>query len=871
MTALRKRVPLRLDCPRIDDSDSFCLTQGIPFAEGELRHGAAVRVVDASGNAYATQAQTLATWRPDRRDVKWLLVDAQLPGELSGAPEELYVEHGEGVTELLPDDPVQVGLVDERSPAPDVIGNSCLCVRFRRMSPDPGPQFLASLQIRNGDSRHDMIRGEPGPSLYMVDSRGRRYDSLTAASPPLIRVEERGPVRSSVCVRGMHADRQGRPFCPYFLRIHFFAGSARMRVFHTFVFDQDPDEVKLAGIGMRFPWDLGEEPRVAFGGEISPHRAAGWRNAAWLQADDRNYRVQLNGQPFDKGRTTRGWASLSGSRASVAVVLRDAWRECPKGIKVDRNGEMDVQFWPQDTGRLLDLEVPWKEDFINCSGEGIRTERELLKAMAERPTAGVNFKGFYGTADMPEGSAEGDMQSVKEARAFAKKHLRDRRFVLGDVSPHGRATGLAKTHEFWLDLRAEATMDAAVEKWAALVQTPPLAPPAPEHVCDTGVLGIMHPRDRENFGEVETGLEAMFDNLLDGPVSANRLYGMIDYGDLLNCHGRCHGYTYRVFGDDPELRITDLIGWYNNECFDNNFTQWINFLRTGERKYWRLAEAYSEHLEDVDTIHADPRHPEWIGLTHYHNILHWSAGASGSHTQVHGWLLHYFLTGNRRALEVSRAAAENFLRSREPAGMVSNRHGVLRREFTGPMGTLWLLYRATWEEEFRDCALRSLDIFLAAQLESGHFPRDIFTGGERGDEFTVTADIIEPRGWLQEAFLLRDIYRLTGDERIEKAVIRAGDALVGLYRDFLPGERAELLGDTYMIQAKPPVTWLAFAYELTSDDKYLAPLREFLSELPAMARAWAAFDKWTPIQIAGYISRYAAVAMAPLTGDEHQP
>ena len=31
-----------------------------------------------------------------------------------------------------------------------------------------------------------------------------------------------------------------------------------------------------------------------------------------------------------------------------------------------------------------------------------------------------------------------------------------------------------------------------------------------------------------------------------------------------------------------------------------------------------------------------------------------------------------------------------------------------------------------------------------------------------------------------------------------------------------------------------------------------------------MAKAWAAFDKWVPLQMVGFMPRYAAVAMAAM-------
>ena len=464
---------------------------------------------------------------------------------------------------------------------------------------------------------------------------------------------------------------------------------------------------------------------------------------------------------------------------------------------------------------------------------------------------------------MPPDSAEGDQQSLDEARAFAEKYLQDRRVTWGDTST-GRPAGLAKTHELWLDLRAEPISHAQMAAWAARVQEPPLAPPEPTYICGTGALRICHPQDRTRFPEVEAGLEAMFDELLDGPVEECRLYGMIDYGDLVNGHGRRHGNVYLMFRDRPDFRATDLVGWMNNESNDECENVWLAYARSGARKYWRLAEAYAEHMEDVDTTHAHPTHPYWVGLTHYHGMLHWDGGPSPSHTQIHGWLMHYFLTGNRRALDVCREAADWAIRHQEPAGHVGNRRGVLRREYSGPMSNLWALYGVTWEEKYGDCARRSLDFFLSAQAEDGGFPRDLFTAGPRGDELRteVPGSFSVGGGEHCSAY---EAYRVTGEERIREAWLAFADWVLAWYREsphrgkeWTPEEEAA----TPMMNQAISTFWLAQAFLWTGDKRYLEPIHDLMRNFPGLAREWAAMTGRTCFQQAGYAWQVMGPALA---------
>jgi hypothetical protein len=847
-----RSVPLRFDCPSGDD-EPILLTQGIPFADGELPVGASVRLVDGGGRVFPTQATALATWAADGEWVKWLLVD----GQMEGRPEELRLEHGGDVEPVDPEEAVRV----EESGGRIVLDTGRLRLGLRRGDAD----FLTAVEMRTEEGWRDLLRDRA--FLYMADGNGVFYDSCSAAPPPTIAVEERGPVRASVCIKGYVASEDGRRFCPYVVRLHMHAGSSRVRLFHTFVFDQDPERVELSGIGFFLPLKLGDGPEVAFGGEEEVHWARTWKRGELLQGSDREYRVSLDGETYRQGNRSPGWVSLNGSAASAAVVLRDCWREYPKGIGVDRRGDVDLQLWPSACGETLRFETEWKEEVIRA-----KYVDELLEKLRDNPTAGVNFKGFLGTADVPFDSAEGNQQSLDEARAFAEEHLRDRRVTWGDTST-GRAVGLAKTHELWLDLRAGPISRERMVGWAERVQEPPLALPAPAYMCETGVLRILHPQDEERFPEIEAGLEGMFDELLDGPVEECRLYGAIDYGDLVNGHGRRHGNVYRMFRDEPSFKATDLVGWMNNEANDECENCWLAYARSGERKYWRLAEAYAEHIEDVDTVHAHPTDPRWVGQTRYHSMLHWGGGPSPSHTAIHGWLLHYFLTGNRRAFDVCRQAVDQIVRFQEPAGHLSNRRGVLRREYSGPMASLWAFYGVTWEEKYGECARRSLEFFLSAQEEGGGFPRDVFTGGSRGDELRIDVPGSIPPGGC-EHYSVYDAYRITGDERLKEKVLRYIEWIWKWYCELpIRGSTFDPEKDeaaTPMMSQAVLTFWLGQGYLWTGEERYLEPIRDLLRNFPALAEEWAAMTGRTCFQQAGYAWQVIGAALAVVVAADNE-
>lgn len=807
------RITLKPDRLWAGEAEPGHLSQGIPFADKVLGRGTPVCVVDGTGRRLPTQAEPLAFWRSDKEFVKWLLLDVEVPNDRD---DELFLEYGEGVTTPPPAFPVATEAGDSRL----IIANG----RLRVTMPTEGSGFVESLEVMTDEGWRDLLADGTGPCLYMVDGNGVRYDTRTPAPASKMSVEEEGPVRAAVKIEGFHAGPDGERFCPYVLRFHVFSGSKQLKVNHTFVFDQDPDRVVLEGIGMEWPVKLGGNLRAAVGGDEKSHWAERWRTMRYLQVSDDRYEIVRDGVPFGSGGRGPGWACESGDRGSAAVALRDGWREHPKGIVLRPNG-MDIGLWPIDYDKPLDLVNPWKEKVIRP-----KTEEELHRKLEAYPTAGVGMKGFLGKAGLPMDSSEGNMESAREALELEEKYLDDRLVAYGDTGTDN-AMGLAKTHEFWLRFSDVRLSDRTVDTWAGAMQIPSIAPPEPAYVCGTNALRLLSPADPERFPEIERQLENIFDSLLAGPVEEHRLYGAIDYGDLVNPHARWHGLIYRLIKDDPERKITDLVGWFNDESEDLGLTLWDLYARTGERKYWKIADAYSRHRRDVDVIHDHPLAPERNGWMHYHNMLHWSGSPSPSHTNINGQLLHYYLTGDRRTFDVCRESADAALRKQEPCGVFSCRGLGLRRELTHPMQMLWAFYEATWEERYGDSARKTLELYLNAQDASGQWPVGIATAGDRGEDVVTTENIGFGAGGL-EALAMYDAWRLTGDRRIVEAIRKVADWI--------------LRNDTPLFGTMPNKgVFVAYAYRMTKDEKLRQAIEEnlttkinFAQHRTGLAHAW---------------------------------
>ena len=91
--------------------------------------------------------------------------------------------------------------------------------------------------------------------------------------------------------------------------------------------------------------------------------------------------------------------------------------------------------------------------------------------------------------------------------------------------------------------------------------------------------------------------------------------------------------------------------WGNLE-YDTAYVLALTYAASGDAEVYDQMVAAARHFIDVDTIHACPTHPEWVGMNHPKNPLHFSFELGGpdlGHTWTQGSLAYYYLTGDERA------------------------------------------------------------------------------------------------------------------------------------------------------------------------------------------------------------------------------
>ena len=332
----------------------------------------------------------------------------------------------------------------------------------------------------------------------------------------------------------------------------------------------------------------------------------------------------------------------------------------------------------------------------------------------------------------------------------------------GEVGGYKLRQGMTKTHEVWLGLDGSS---------------PPL---------DRPLLTVVPPRwsaDSDAVGELTVaGVERAVVRAYDLKVSEtlngylvnrerNREFGMFNFGDW---------WGERV------------INWGNIE-YDTQHAFFLQFLRSGDLRFFQVGEEAEVHNRDVDTVHYHTR-PDRVGGAYVHCIGHVGdyyaksplpgkdEGIAGghfsvSHTWCEGHVEHYFLTGDRRSWETAMKIADHYDTQR-----------MVNYDFTNCRDSGWHLiltlavYRATHDPFYLNAAKIIVERVLERQTPQAKFNTK---GGGWRRMMVPGHCLCEPAHYGNAGFMVGVLltglkwYHLeTGDPRVAKSIIMGSHFLI---------------------------------------------------------------------------------------------
>ncbi len=369
--------------------------------------------------------------------------------------------------------------------------------------------------------------------------------------------------------------------------------------------------------------------------------------------------------------------------------------------------------------------------------------------------------------------------------------------------------------------------------------------------CASGAFGEITPGTNGRFPYYEKRMGEVFDEYLEDR-DTGRDYGMLNYGDY--------------FAGNRT--------WGNTE-YDTGYVAFLQWARTGDLVYFDVACRASIHHRDVDTCHVSSDAGR-IGGVYRHSIGHvgeyysyedraapavmlddesfkkrsqtggvpWGT-FTVSHTWIDGFLLHYFLTGDRRSLKTALEVADRY------AGEHTRNY-----DFTNCRNNGWHLiltmemYKATGDPFYLNAAHIIIERTLDRQTEDGAWRRMLAFGHCTCEH--------PPRHMGNAGFMvgillvgMKFYHQATGDERVAESITQGAKWLVdvlwqgnGFQYTTCPnsGLKSEDMGQM--------ITGLCYAWRISGDERIrdvLAPATKLLfDDLDRSGRLLSAQGRVSP-------------------------
>lgn len=305
------------------------VTVSIPFAAGALTDPQQLVIRDDDA-ALPTQTRTLATW-PDG-SVKWLLVHFQ--PDLPGNRDKMLTFDVDETCQVFR---YLTGLALTETPAGIHVDTGPLSFLV------PNDGFLPVRDVKlNGESLWDAAPFKGFALTY----DGQTVD--TASDSVELEIEEAGPLRAVILVKGKHRQANGSPYLDFRGRITAYAGKPYIEVEHQFIHAEEAAELSLESLKLAF--------QPEYGG-VSPHLALGqgYYRTAIQESDDAPLEMLIDtetvlyqaNEHFIDSFYGDFWVDWRDETGGVMLSVYQAHQNFPKKLRVAKDGIV-CSLYPDD-------------------------------------------------------------------------------------------------------------------------------------------------------------------------------------------------------------------------------------------------------------------------------------------------------------------------------------------------------------------------------------------------------------------------------------------------------------------------------------------------------------------------------------------
>lgn len=670
-------------------------TWGIPFEKGVVKSNSNYILLTDKGQELSMDHWKLASW-PDG-SIKWMGVSAEIPRNTSSL--KLKVEERPKKNTKRNESP-QITISETKDKL--IVNTGVLKAYFSKQ----GQHLFDSLQYQG--------RTIAGAASLVCNTTVDSYMSRLSK----ITIERRGDIATVVKVEGTHGNST-REWLPFTVRLYFYAGSERIKMMHSFVFDGDQDKDFIKGLGIVFDVPMREElynRHVAFGNEkggvwSEPVQPLVGRRMLMEDGKRDFQEMQMRGERIpdtkefnkDNQELLHYWASWNGYRLSqlsprAFSVRKRTHNDRPWIGTIEGNQSDGVAFLGDISGGLsVCLEDFW---------QSYPTTLEITDAC--QSTAHLTVWLW---------SPESEPMDLRHYDHVAHNLLAS----YEDVQP-GMSTpyGIGKTHVLQLEANSGYRGKADFAKAADHLCSSPQILPTPEYLHQVHAFGIWSLPDSSTVfrANIENRLNRYID-YYETSVKQNGWYGFWNYGDFMHAYDPVrHEWRYDVGG----------FAWDNTEL-GTDMWLWYSFLRSGRRDIWDLAKAMARHTCEVDVYHMG----EYAGLGSRHNVSHWGCGAKEARISQAAWnRFLYYLTADERSGDLMTEVkdADQKLYKLDPMRLAQPRS---KYPCTAParlrIGPDWLAYAGNWMTEWeRTGNTKYRDKIIAGMKSIAALPHGLFTG-----------------------------------------------------------------------------------------------------------------------------------------------